>query len=257
MGRRRTPHRRPAAPAARRVSARRLVFRGSVGRRSTAQSHDHKVCDHGPSVFVRDSSVRSGRPGHGSQAHRVRPESLARGQRTPPWSSSSAPGPVSNVLCWAVRSAGRPPEQFLDTAALALGRTARAAITNCHRDGLPAWRRWRALVDIALGGHGRTDALDNDPGDDHDTLASLVAQPYLVTDPDRMRRLDPCPVDPDVAGPAGVGRVRTGLGQPHRPDPAVNPRARLLIRHPVTVIRYARAVVQPTARRPFPSAAAS
>jgi hypothetical protein len=48
-----------------------------------------------------------------------------------------------------------------------------------------------------------------------------------VARPNGTRGLDPYPVDPDVPGPAGTGRGQAGLGQPHRPDPAVHPPAPL------------------------------
>ena len=120
-------------------------------------------------------------------------------------------------------SAGRPPEQLLDTSALALGRTARAAVAGSHRDGLLAGRRGRAIVDIALGGDRCADTLGDDSLDDHDAFASFGAKPHLITGPYGMRGLNPYPVDPDVPGPAGTGRGRAGPGQPHRPDPAVHP----------------------------------
>ena len=120
-------------------------------------------------------------------------------------------------------SAGRPPEQLVDTSALALSRTARAAVAGSHRDSLLAGRRGRAIVDIALGGNRCAGTLGDDPLDDHDAFASFVAQPHLITGPYGMRGLDPHPVDPDVPGPAGTGRGRAGLGQPYRPDPAVDP----------------------------------
>ena|SRR5487761_1401769 len=85
-------------------------------------------------------------------------------------------------------SAGRPPEQLLDTAALPFGRTACAAIANRHRGSFLAWRRGRTVVDVALGGNRCPDTLGNDPHDDHDAFVSLLAQPHLVTGPDRMRR---------------------------------------------------------------------
>jgi hypothetical protein len=119
-------------------------------------------------------------------------------------------------------SAGRAPEQLLDTAAIALGRTARAAVPGSHRDSLLAGRRRRAVVDVARRGDCRADTLGNDLLDDHDAFTFLAAQPHLITGPHGMRRLDPDPVDPDMPGPAGTRRGRAGRGQPHRPDPAVD-----------------------------------
>ena len=133
-------------------------------------------------------------------------------------------------------SAGRTPEQFVDIAALALSRTARAALASSHHDDFLAGRRGRAIVDIALRGDRRAGPLGDHPHDDHDALAAVLAQPHLITGPDRMRGFDPDPVDPDVPGPAGAGRGRAGLGQPHRPDPAVHP-PRLITGHSATVMR--------------------
>ena len=129
------------------------------------------------------------------------------------------------------RSAGRAPEQLLDTPALALGRTARAAVPGSHRDSLLAGRRGRAVVGVARGGNRCADTLGDDLPDDHDAFTSLAAQPHLVTGPYGMRGLDPDAVDPDVPGPAGTRRGRTGRGQPHRPDPAVHPPS-LITCHP-------------------------
>jgi hypothetical protein len=134
-------------------------------------------------------------------------------------------------------SVGRPPEQLLDAPALALGRTARAAVPDSHRDSLLAGRRGRAVVDVARGGSRRANTPDDDLLHDHDAFTSLAAQPHLITGPHGMRGLNPDPVDPDVPGPAGNRRSRTGPGQPHRPDPAVHPPS-LITCHPATVIRY-------------------
>src|ERR1035438_1513648 len=151
--------------------------------------------------------------------------------------------PGAAVRSWqrsGTSSAGRPPEQLLDSTALALGRTPRAAVARSHRDSLLAWWRGRAVVDVALGGNRCAGTFGDDPQDDHDAFASLLAQPHLITGPDRMRGLDPRPVDPDVPGPAGTGRGRAGPGQPHRPDPAVHSPARLITCHAATLMRCAR-----------------
>ncbi len=134
-------------------------------------------------------------------------------------------------------SASRPPEQLADAPALALGRTARAAVADSHRDSLLARRRERAGADVARGGSRRADPLGDDLLDDHDPVTFLAAQPDLITGPHAMRGLDPDPADPDVPGPAGNGRSRTRPGQPHRPDPAARPPS-LITRHPATVMRY-------------------
>jgi hypothetical protein len=128
-------------------------------------------------------------------------------------------------------SAGPAPEEFLDTPALPLGRTARAAVPGSHRDSLLAGRRGRAVVEVARGGSRCADTLGDDLLDDHDAFPSLAAQPHLITSPDGMRGLDPDPVDPDMPSPAGNRRGRAGPGQPHRPDPAVHPPS-LITCHP-------------------------
>jgi hypothetical protein len=119
-------------------------------------------------------------------------------------------------------SSRTPPGQLLDTPALALGRTARAAVPDSHRDSLLARRRRRAVVDVARGGNRCADTLGDNLLDDHDAVTSFAAQPHLITGPYGMRGLDADPVDPDVPSPAGNGRGRAGPGQPHRPDPAVH-----------------------------------
>jgi hypothetical protein len=133
-------------------------------------------------------------------------------------------------------SAGWTPEQFVDTTAFALGRPARTSFTSRHRDRRLARRRGRTVVDVALGGDRCAGPLGDHPDDDHDAFSSVLSQPHLIAGPDRMCGLDPQPVDPHVPGPAGTGRGRAGLGQPHRPDPAVHP-SRLIIGHSATVMR--------------------
>ena len=150
-------------------------------------------------------------------------------------------------------SAGRPPEQLLDAPALALGRTARAAVPGSHRDSLLPGRRGRAVVDVARGGSRCADTLGDDLLDDHDAFTSFAAQPHLITGPYGVRGLDADPVDPDVPGPAGNGCGRAGPGQPHRPDPAVHPPS-LITCHPATVMRYALAgCAQPDVFREEPA----
>ncbi len=109
------------------------------------------------------------------------------------------------VVIAGASSAGFPPEQLVDAAALALGRPTRATFADGHRDDRLAWRRRRAVVDVALGGHGGADPFADDLRGDHDAFASVLAEPDLVTGPDQVRGFDPCPVDPHVPGPAGTG----------------------------------------------------
>src|SRR6185437_7434741 len=78
-------------------------------------------------------------------------------------------------------TAGRPSDQLVDTAALALGRTARAAVPDRCRDSLLTGRWGRAVVGVARGGSRCADTLGDDPLDDHDAFSSLAAQPHLVT----------------------------------------------------------------------------
>ena len=125
-------------------------------------------------------------------------------RRIAPQASSSRGHPEAG-------SAGRPPEQLVDAAALAFGRTARAAVPGRHRNSLLARRRWRAVVDVACGGNRCADALGDDLLDDHDAFTCFAAQPRLVPGPYGMHGLDPDPVDPDVPGPAGNRRGRAVL----------------------------------------------
>ena len=53
-----------------------------------------------------------------------------------------------------IGSAGRPPEQLLDTSALSLGRTARTAIADSHRDGLYRFRTRLRYCDLLFGRMG-------------------------------------------------------------------------------------------------------
>ena len=108
---------------------------------------------------------------------------------------------------WAAgtSSAGCPSEQLVDAAAFTLGRPTRAAFADGYREDRLAWRRGRAVVDVALGGHGRADSSADDLRDDHYAFASVVADPDLVTGPDQVRGFDSCRVDPDVPRLAGTG----------------------------------------------------
>ena len=69
--------------------------------------------------------------------------------------------------------AGRPPEQPLDPAALALGRTARATVPGSHRNSLLTGRWGRAVVDVARGGNRCADTLGDDLLDDHERVHVL------------------------------------------------------------------------------------
>jgi hypothetical protein len=81
-------------------------------------------------------------------------------------------------------SAGCPSKQLVDAAAFTLSRPTRAAFADGHLDGCLAWWRGRAVVDVALGGHGRADSFADDLRDDHYAFASVVTDPDLVTSPD-------------------------------------------------------------------------
>jgi len=233
------------------------VFPSRRGRRARWRAGRPGQC------ACRGRSGHRGRPGCGGGRFRgpppggnadfggVKPDEGGRGGRRrsgcarpaslpwPDWTNAE-----DIVIESARRSAGRTPEQFVDTAAFALGRPARTPVTSSHRDRLLARRRGRTVVDEALGGHRCASPLGDHPDDDHDPFASVLAQPHLITGPDRMRGLDPHPVDPDVPGPASTGRGRAGLGQPHRPDPAVHPSC-LITGHSATVMRCAD--LEPTA----------
>ena len=55
------------------------------------------------------------------------------------------------------------------------------------------------MVDVALGGRQRADALADDLRNGDYALTPVLADPDLVADPDQVRGLDPGPVDPDVS----------------------------------------------------------
>src|SRR5450755_217208 len=158
---------------------------------------------------------------------------MTRAATSPP-AQLDAPGRPGGI---GVISARRPPEQALGTAAVALGRTARATVPGRCCGLLLTGRRGRAVVDVALGGHGSAGPFGDDPRDLYDALPPFLAQTHLIAGPHRVRGFDAYPVDPDVPRLAGAGRGRAGLGQPDRPDPAVHP-PRLIIGHPATVMRW-------------------
>ena len=54
------------------------------------------------------------------------------------------------------------------------------------------------MVDLALSSHRCSGPVGDHPHDDQDAFAPVLAHPHLITGPDRMRGLDPHPVDPDV-----------------------------------------------------------
>ena len=153
---------------------------------------------HGGRAGCGGGRVRGPPPGGDASFGGVKPDEGGRGGRSR--SGRARPASLSwrdgtdaeDTLIAAPRcSAGRTPEQFVDTAAFALGRTACAAVASSHRDDLLAGRRRRAIVDIALGGSRGAGPLGDHPHDDHDAFAAVLAQPHLITGPDRMRGLDP------------------------------------------------------------------
>lgn len=126
----------------------------------------------------------------------------------------------------------RTRKKLVDTATLTFGRTPRPTSPNSHRHNLLPRRRRRTLVDIAFGSHSGPDPLGDDTRDHHDTFTPLVPQPHLIPDPYGVRSLDPHPVHPHMTTPAGIGRDRTSLGEPHRPNPTVHPHTH----HPTTLV---------------------
>src|SRR5918994_5413846 len=112
----------------------------------------------------------------------------------------------------------------VEVAAVALGWAAHSGGAEAGPlERVAGWWGW-ALVDQAGGGR-----LGPDPGlDEADDLDHPLAVPGPHADGvaglDRRRGLGPHAVDLDVAGAAGLGRPRPRLGQPHRPQPAVDPR---------------------------------
>ena len=107
---------------------------------------------------------------------------LSRARSTAPGRPGSPGKPPVSTPTWRYPpTAGRPSDQLVDTAALALGRTARAAVPGRRRDSLLTGRRGRAVVGVARGGSRCADTLGDDLLDDHDAFSSLAAQPHLVT----------------------------------------------------------------------------
>lgn len=93
---------------------------------------------------------------------------------------------------------------------------------GCRRGRRPRGAGAGAVVDVALDGDRGADPLADEALDDHDPLAALVDQAYLVADTEGVGGLDPVAVDPYVAALAGGGSGRTGLDQAYGPDPAVD-----------------------------------
>ena len=150
--------------------------------------------------LLRRKHTKRGRSGHLSPARQSGLRIAPRNRLSGP--AARATSRYSGARAWwdgPCRGRGQPPRQP------------------------PRGARGRAVVDITPSGNRCAGTLGDDPLDDYDAFASVVAQPYLVTGLYGMRGLDPYPVDPDVPGPAGTGRGRAGPGQPHRPDPAVHP----------------------------------
>src|SRR6266545_4773100 len=95
---------------------------------------------------------------------------------------------------------------------------------TASREGI-AGRRRRAAVDQARSGQLGTDAAAGQPGNLDDPLPTPEPSPDRIADVDRRGGLGPLPVDLHVPGPARLRGQGTCLHQPHRPQPAVDPRA--------------------------------
>ena len=140
--------------------------------------------------------------------------------------------------------------QALQSATVAFGRTPSAAIANTHRRDILTCQRW-TLVDEAIGGDGRADPPAQNPCDDDGPLGPGLPHPHRVPDAYRMGRLDTLTIETDMPGAAGGSRLRPRLGQPHGPDPAIDPRGLLRGCHTTTL----RTTSRPTASRNTPTAA--
>ncbi len=114
---------------------------------------------------------------------------------------------------------------LVELTAVTLGGAARTWIAGTEDCEGIAGRRRRAAVDQAHSGQLGADAAAGQPGHLDDPLPTPEPSPDRVADVDRRGGLGPHPVDLHVPGPAGLRGQGPCLHQPHRPQPAVDPRA--------------------------------
>src|SRR6266545_736574 len=147
------------------------------------------------------------------------------------------------------RGSGAATAGLVELAAVTLGGAARTrAAGTTSREGI-AGRRRRAAVDQARSGQLGTDAAAGQPGNLDDPLPTPEPSPDRIADVDRRGGLGPLPVDLHVPGPARLRGQGTCLHQPHRPQPAVDPRAV----HAPIVTRAAACCLDKWASDPWPS----
>ena len=81
--------------------------------------------------------------------------------------------------------------------------------------------RWAVIV-VALGGDGGTDALGDDVGDVDDSFALVDPCFHVIAHLHGRRRFRRLAVDSHVATPTGRGGIGAGLGDPHGVQPLVD-----------------------------------
>jgi len=154
---------------------------------------DRRILESGSSLRVRWDPVSWRTPWAADQGSAGAAPSARHGRvvtelaRVMPQATTSCPGAAarSSQRTRKTGSAGRAPEQLLDTPALALGRTARAAGPG-QPTGTASWRGGGGglFVDVARGGNRCADTFGDGPaGRSRRCSCPSAAQPHLVTGP--------------------------------------------------------------------------
>jgi hypothetical protein len=111
----------------------------------------------------------------------------------------------------------------VDLTAVAFGGATGAAVAHGEQGSeLVSLRRWRAVVDEALGSDLGTDPLRDHPGDLDHPSPLVQVRFHPITGGDGGRRLGRLPVDLDVTTPDRAGCVRARLGQTDGMEPLVD-----------------------------------
>ena len=124
----------------------------------------------------------------------------------------------------ALALAQSTPPETIELATIPLRRTAARGVANKHRRFGASGRDHLCVLHKARLGDHRPDPFVDQAADLQSSFPSMGARRNQIADFDRGRRLCPRAVESYVPTAARLCRRRAGLEDPHRPEPAVEPR---------------------------------